>query len=60
MPTPALGEGNLTPPHATFGGESPPSGTMHPILARLEALGWLESSWEHQESTHQQGSHLRR
>ena len=23
-----------------------PSGTVHPILARLEGLGWLESSWE--------------
>ncbi|SDP21899.1 Transcriptional regulator PadR-like family protein [Pedococcus dokdonensis] len=23
-----------------------PSGTIHPILARLEAVGWLESSWE--------------
>ena len=23
-----------------------PSGTVHPILARFEALGWLESSWE--------------
>jgi PadR family transcriptional regulator PadR len=23
-----------------------PSGTVHPILARLEALGWLESRWE--------------
>jgi PadR family transcriptional regulator, regulatory protein PadR len=22
------------------------SGTVHPILARLERLGWLESSWE--------------
>lgn len=22
------------------------SGTIHPILARLEAAGWLESSWE--------------
>jgi PadR family transcriptional regulator PadR len=22
------------------------SGTIHPILARLEACGWLESSWE--------------
>ncbi len=22
------------------------SGTIHPILARLEALGWLESRWE--------------
>jgi PadR family transcriptional regulator PadR len=23
-----------------------PSGTIHPILARLERLGWLESRWE--------------
>ncbi|MBW8484232.1 PadR family transcriptional regulator [Actinomadura sp. PM05-2] len=23
-----------------------PSGTVHPILARLEKLGWLESRWE--------------
>jgi DNA-binding PadR family transcriptional regulator len=23
-----------------------PSGTVHPILARLSQLGWLESSWE--------------
>ncbi|NUR00862.1 MAG: helix-turn-helix domain-containing protein [Streptomyces sp.] len=23
-----------------------PSGTIHPILARLEAAGWLDSSWE--------------
>jgi PadR family transcriptional regulator, regulatory protein PadR len=23
-----------------------PSGTVHPILARLERLGWLESRWE--------------
>jgi PadR family transcriptional regulator, regulatory protein PadR len=23
-----------------------PSGTIHPILARFEALGWLESQWE--------------
>jgi PadR family transcriptional regulator, regulatory protein PadR len=23
-----------------------PSGTIHPILARFEALGWLESRWE--------------
>ncbi len=22
------------------------TGTVHPILARLEHLGWLESSWE--------------
>lgn len=24
-----------------------PSGTVFPILARLEGLGWLESGWEH-------------
>jgi PadR family transcriptional regulator, regulatory protein PadR len=23
-----------------------PSGTIHPILGRLEQLGWLESRWE--------------
>jgi DNA-binding PadR family transcriptional regulator len=23
-----------------------PSGTVHPILARLERAGWLESRWE--------------
>lgn len=23
-----------------------PSGTVHPILARLEAVGWLASRWE--------------
>jgi DNA-binding PadR family transcriptional regulator len=23
-----------------------PSGTVHPILARLEGLGWITSSWE--------------
>jgi PadR family transcriptional regulator, regulatory protein PadR len=23
-----------------------PSGTIHPILARLEGAGWLESRWE--------------
>ena len=23
-----------------------PTGTIHPILARLEACGWLESRWE--------------
>jgi len=23
-----------------------PSGTVHPILARLEACGWLTSAWE--------------
>ncbi|MEU0198430.1 MULTISPECIES: helix-turn-helix transcriptional regulator [unclassified Streptomyces] len=25
-----------------------PTGTIHPILARLEAAGWLESFWEDQ------------
>ncbi len=23
-----------------------PSGTVHPILARLEGVGWVESRWE--------------
>ena len=23
-----------------------PSGTIHPILARLEGIGWVESFWE--------------
>jgi DNA-binding PadR family transcriptional regulator len=23
-----------------------PSGTVHPILARLESYGWVESNWE--------------
>ncbi|QNK80503.1 PadR family transcriptional regulator [Nakamurella sp. PAMC28650] len=23
-----------------------PSGTLHPILARIEHLGWVESDWE--------------
>ncbi len=26
-----------------------PTGTVHPILARLEAAGWLESSWEEKD-----------
>jgi PadR family transcriptional regulator len=28
-----------------------PSGTLHPILARLERCGWLESRWEDIEPT---------
>ena len=28
-----------------------PSGTIHPILARLEKLGWLESHWEDVDPT---------
>ena len=36
-----------------------PSGTVHPILARFEALGWLESSWE-QVDPREQGRPRRR
>jgi PadR family transcriptional regulator PadR len=36
-----------------------PSGTIHPILARLEAAGWLESSWE-QVDPHEAGRPRRR
>jgi PadR family transcriptional regulator len=36
-----------------------PSGTVHPILARLEGLGWLESRWEDTDP-HQQGRPRRR
>jgi DNA-binding PadR family transcriptional regulator len=36
-----------------------PSGTIHPILARLEGLGWLESRWE-DVSPHEQGRPRRR
>jgi PadR family transcriptional regulator, regulatory protein PadR len=28
-----------------------PSGTVHPILARLEGAGWLESRWEDVDPT---------
>ena len=31
-----------------------PSGTIHPILARLEHLGWAESRWEDIDA-HQEG-----
>jgi len=37
-----------------------PSGTIHPILARLEALGWVESHWEDDVDPHQQGRPRRR
>jgi PadR family transcriptional regulator, regulatory protein PadR len=30
-----------------------PSGTIHPILARLEGLGWLESHWEEVDAREQ-------
>ena len=36
-----------------------PSGTIHPILARLEGLGWLESYWE-DVNTHKEGRPRRR
>src|ERR1700712_2675926 len=36
-----------------------PSGTVHPILARFEALGWLESAWE-QVDPREQGRPRRR
>lgn len=36
-----------------------PSGTIHPILARLDGLGWLESHWE-DASPHEQGRPRRR
>src|SRR5918997_5996494 len=30
-----------------------PSGTIHPILARLEGCGWLESRWENVDPVEQ-------
>jgi DNA-binding PadR family transcriptional regulator len=36
-----------------------PSGTIHPILARLESLGWVESHWEDID-THTEGRPRRR
>lgn len=36
-----------------------PSGTIHPILARLEGHGWVESRWE-DEDPHEQGRPRRR
>ena len=36
--------GDVRPADLRAGGL--PSGTIHPILARLEGLGWLESRWE--------------
>jgi len=37
-----------------------PSGTIHPILARLEGLGWVESCWEDEASARGEGRHRRR
>jgi PadR family transcriptional regulator len=36
-----------------------PSGTIHPILARLERMGWLESAWGDADP-HEQGRPRRR
>jgi PadR family transcriptional regulator PadR len=36
------------------------SGTIHPILARLEGIGWLESRWETDVDPHQAGRPRRR
>jgi DNA-binding PadR family transcriptional regulator len=36
-----------------------PSGTIHPILARLERAGWLSSRWE-KVDTHEEGRPRRR
>ena len=36
-----------------------PSGTIHPILARLERLGWVESQWEDID-VHEEGRPRRR
>lgn len=36
-----------------------PSGTVHPILSRLETLGWVDSSWE-QVDPRQRGRPRRR
>nr|WP_245193417.1 helix-turn-helix transcriptional regulator [Amycolatopsis alba] len=36
-----------------------PSGTVHPILARLEGIGWLSSRWE-EADTHEEGRPRRR
>ncbi|MEU4805958.1 helix-turn-helix transcriptional regulator [Actinosynnema sp. NPDC023587] len=36
-----------------------PSGTVHPILARLEQCGWLESHWEDADP-HERGRPRRR
>lgn len=36
-----------------------PSGTIHPILARLERFGWLKSHWE-EADPHEKGRPRRR
>lgn len=52
MPTQAVLEVFLADPHADLYGfeigaaAGLMSGTVHPILARLEAAGWVASRWE--------------
>ena len=36
-----------------------PSGTIYPILARLEQVGWVQSTWE-DDAVHQQWARPRR
>ena len=38
----------------------PPSGTIYPILARLERIGWVESDWEDPDAHIAQGRPRRR
>jgi len=37
-----------------------PSGTLYPILMRLEKLGWLETQWEQAEKAGRPARHLYR
>ncbi|MGX6606091.1 PadR family transcriptional regulator [Micromonosporaceae bacterium Da 78-11] len=37
-----------------------PSGTLHPILARLEKAGWVQSRWEEPAAHEDQGRPRRR
>ena len=37
-----------------------PSGTIHPILARFEGLGWLVSRWENDVDPREEGRPRRR
>jgi len=37
-----------------------PSGTVYPILARLEGVGWLESDWEEADLSVSEGRPRRR
>jgi PadR family transcriptional regulator PadR len=52
LPTQFVLRALLADPHAELYGvqigaaAGLPSGTVHPILARLEGLGWVQSRWE--------------